>query len=104
MRVASGMHLEFYHRVVSAMSRWVRFFGRARDSFERETRFVTQSGDRRPVDFDKRADAILPESGSFVRFGSANRNSRQDDPILDQPAIFRGDADVRTIAHRKIEH
>lgn len=86
--VASRMHLEFYHRSCSRCRDGLRFSGRARDSVERETRSVTQSGDRRPVDFDKRTDAILPESGSFVRFGSANRNSRRRSdirPIRDIP-------------------
>jgi len=65
-----------------------RFSGRARDSLERGTRSVTQF-DRRPVDFDKRTDAILPESGSFTRFGSANRNSRRRSDIRPARDIAR---------------
>lgn len=101
MHVALRMHLEFYHRRVRDVAMG-RVFPDARE--------IVSSGERAPW-LNLIVDPLTLINGRTRFFlnpevlrGSGQRTEiREDDPILDRPAILQGYADARTIAHRKIE-
>lgn len=64
---------------------------------------MTQSGDRPPVDFDKRTrrGRFFPQE-SF-RLARNSPEIREGDPTLSQPAMFQRNADIHIIAYLKVE-